>query len=109
MNFSETNIELVKKFISIKNRGLYCDSKQLQKVYNEVLNKNLPPTSCGSCLRQRVSELERALREYEAIEAQKKAQEATKQEEPATTKVEEKEAPTEPKKKRGRPKKKKEE
>ena len=106
--FTEENINLIKKFIDIRNRGHFANAKQLTKVYNEVLHENKRVTTCGTCLRGMTTTLEKALRQYEAEEAQKKAQEATKQEEPTPIKEQEKQAPTE-QKKRGRPKAKKEE
>lgn len=65
MTISENDVELIKKFIAIKNRGHYADSKQLTEVYNRVLGKNVRPTNCGQCLRSRVNELEKALKTYE--------------------------------------------
>ena len=76
--------------------------------YARVLGKNVRPTSCGSCIRQRISELETALKKWNAQKASEMPQEALKEEAPTTTKAEENNAP-ETKKKRGRPKKVKEE
>ena len=68
MNYTWTDedVKLVEKFIDIKNRGFYVDGNQLTQVYNRVLNKTVNPTSCGSCLRQRVTELEAALNQFKA-------------------------------------------
>ena len=110
MIFTEEDKAAVRKFIEIKNKGYYVNSNVLQKVYNRVLEKNLSTTSCGSCLRARVSELEKALNkweEQERKEAEIKAQEATKQEAPTDTKAEE-ETPVETKKRGRKPKKKEE-
>lgn len=82
-NWTKEDIELVEKFIEIKRKGFYVDGTQLTEVYNRVLNKRVNPTSCGSCLRQRVNELEDALNRF------KRLSEATKPEEPAITKEEE--------------------
>ena len=104
MNFTPENIELVKKFIEIKNKGYYCNGKQLTAVYNQVLGKNVPSTNCSSCLRQRVSELERALNQWESQnKASEIAQDEPKQEDLATIPTKENNAPET--KKRGRPKK----
>lgn len=126
MIFTEKNKEAVKKFIQIRNRGYYCSGEQVTKVYNEVFGQNKPNTNCSSCLRQRISELEKALRQWEEQErkeAEKKAQEALKEEDPGNAsslhsnslemstpiKEEAKEEPTEPKKRGRKPKKEKEE
>lgn len=75
MVWTEEDIEKVRKFIEIKRRGHYVESHELTSVYNRVLEKHVNNTTCGSCLRQRVEELERALRQYEADKAKKEAEE----------------------------------
>ena len=64
MKFTDEDIKLIEKFIEIKNRGFYCDGTQLTNVYNRGLEKNVPPTNCGSCMRARISELETALNSF---------------------------------------------
>ena len=83
MKWNKEDIEAVEKFIDIRNKGYYCDGTQLTQVYNRVLEKNVNPTNCGSCLRQRVNEL------AEALERFKKLSEASKPEEPTVMKEEE--------------------
>lgn len=97
MKFTKEDIELIEQFIQIKNKGYYCDGKQLTEVYNRVLEKNVNITNCGSCLRGRVQELENALNKF------KIAQEASKPVEPTVDTPEENKEPTS--KKVGRPKK----
>lgn len=83
MKFTKEDIELIEKFIGIKNKGYYCDGTQLTEVYNRVLEKNVKVTNCGSCLRQRVCELEDALNHFKKLsERQKEIEmEDTKEEE----------------------------
>lgn len=76
MIWTSEDVELVEKFIKIRNRGMYADGKQLTDVYNRVLEKNVHVTSCGSCLRQRVSELEKALNKFKEQIALKNAQDS---------------------------------
>ena len=97
---TDNDIKLIEKFIDIRNRGYYCDGGQVTEVYNRVLNKNLRPSNCGSCIRQRIGELEVALRAY------KKAQEALEKEQVNNVPTEENNEVVEPVKKVGRPKKK---
>jgi len=99
MKWSKEDIELVEKFIDIRNRGYYCDGMQLTQVYNRVLEKNVNVTNCGTCLRVRVGELEAALNQFKALS------EKTKQEEVNNDTPEQNNEPTEPKKRIGRPKK----
>lgn len=75
--FTDEDVKKVEKFIEIKNKGFYCDGAQLTEVYNRVLHKNAPVTNCGSCLRQRVTELECALNHFKqkmALESEKNEQ-----------------------------------
>lgn len=69
MKWTSEDVKLVEKFIEIRNKGYYCDGGQLTQVYNRVLEKSAPPTNCGSCMRQRIAELETSLTAF------KKAQE----------------------------------
>lgn len=70
--WTNEDIEKVEKYIELKNKGYYCDGTQLTNDYNRILEKHVNPTSCGSCIRQRITELEGALNHY------KKQQEASK-------------------------------
>ena len=79
MKWTNEDIVLVEKFIDIRNRGYYADSAQLNDVYNRVLEKNVAPTSCGSCMRARISELETALNQF------KKTLEVKEEEQPKKT------------------------
>ena len=79
MKWTNEDVVLVEKFIDIKNKGFYCDGTQLTTVYNRVLEKNAPPTNCGSCMRQRISELEGALNQF------KKTLEVKEEEQPKKT------------------------
>lgn len=77
MIWTKSDIELVEKFIDIKNRGLYCDGAQLTNAYNRILEKSVNVTSCGSCLRQRVQELEDALNRFKKLQELEKKEEVT--------------------------------
>ena len=86
MKFTDEDVKLIEKFIDIRNRGYYADSAQLNDVYNRVLEKNVAPTSCGSCMRARISELETALNQFKKTlevkeeEQQKKTNKTKKKE-----------------------------
>lgn len=83
ITWTSEDVQLVEKFIDIKNRGFYVDGGQLTEAYNRILNKHVNVTQCGSCLRQRVNELEEALNRFKRLsEAQAKQEvEDTPQEE----------------------------
>ena len=94
MIWNDEDVKLVEKFIDIRNRGYYADGTQLTEVYNRVLEKRVNPTNCGSCIRQRINELEEALNRF------KRSLELEKKEEPAPVKVEEEKPVTEVKNKK---------
>ena len=80
ITFTKEDIDLVEKFIDIKNRGYYCSGEELTKVYNRILHKNVNVTNCGTCLRGRVSELEAALKYFkEMCKKQEEAEKASEQ------------------------------
>lgn len=83
--WTKEDIELVEKFIEIKNKGYYVDGKQLTDVYNRVLNKKVNVTNCGSCLRGRTNELEAALNRMKAKLEIEKKEEENKEPEPKKT------------------------
>ena len=94
MIWNDEDVRLVEKFIEIKNKGYYCDGTQLTEVYNKVLEKRVNPTNCGSCIRQRINELEDALNRF------KRSLELEKKDEPTPVKVEEEKPVTEAKNKK---------
>lgn len=77
MKWNKEDIELVEKFIEIRNKGYYCDGAQLTEVYNRVLEKHVNVTNCGSCLRQRVNELAEALERFKRLSETSKPDEGT--------------------------------
>lgn len=62
--WTSENIKKIEKFIDIRQRGYYCNGQQVTEVYNEVLGKNVTSTQCSSCIRHRIDELEKALRQF---------------------------------------------
>ena len=84
--FSKEDIELVEKFINIKNKGFYADGGQVTALYNRVLHKNVNVTNCGTCIRGRIQEMENALNAF------KRLSENVSAVDPTTTKEEENKA-----------------
>lgn len=80
-NFTEEDIKFVEKAIELKNNGFYIDGKQLTDVYNKILNKRVTPTNCGSCIRQRILELEGALNHYKSNKASSSPNDSVPEEE----------------------------
>lgn len=99
--WTEEDIAFVRKAIEVKNRGLYVNSKQLTEAYNRILGKTANITNCGTCIRSRITELEKALKRYEAdIEKAKKETEITVEGKEDSKDVTERKSPTTTKKRK---------
>ena len=91
MKWTNEDVKLVEKFIDIKDRGYYVEGYELTQVYNRVLEKNVQPTNCGSCLRQRINELQVALGQFKkSIEVNSEASEGITEDKVDNTKEEDK-------------------
>lgn len=91
MKWTNEDVKLVEKFIDIKDRGYYVEGYELTQVYNRVLEKNVQPTNCGSCLRQRINELQVALEQFKrSIEVNSEASEGITEDKVDNTKEEDK-------------------
>ena len=91
MKWTNEDVKLVEKFIDIKDRGYYVEGYELTQVYNRVLEKNVQPTNCGSCLRQRINELQVALQQFKkSIEVNSEASEGIAEDKVDNTKEEDK-------------------
>lgn len=97
MIISDFDIKNIEKFVEIRNKGFYASGKEVTEVYNRVLQKKVAVTNCGSCIRQRIDELSRALSQFKALSAKK--EEPKKEEEPKKDKPITKKKPGRPKKK----------
>lgn len=58
-NITITNedVEQIKKFKQIRDKGYYVSGADVTKVYNRVLHQNVEVTNCSSCIRRRIGEL----------------------------------------------------
>lgn len=58
-NITITNedIEQIKKFKQIRDKGYFVSGNDVTKLYNKVLHQNVEVTNCSSCIRRRIGEL----------------------------------------------------
>ena len=80
MSMSTETQKKIEGFRQILKSGYYADSRQVTETYNEVFHTRLTPTSCGTCIRQRMTALVAALDNFlkklaEADEANNKNEE----------------------------------
>ena len=61
MSINTETQKRIEGFRNILKSGYYADSRQVTETYNEVFNTRLTPTSCGTCIRQRMTALVAAL------------------------------------------------
>lgn len=59
-NWNSEDIIAMNKFIDLANKNKRINGTEITELYNRVLNKNLKPTSCGSCINQRYKELKQS-------------------------------------------------
>lgn len=80
--FDSSDILIMDKMIGIVKRGYYLAGSDVTNLYNKIFQKNLRNTNCGTCIKQRYAELERAYKHFKAeLEAQsKKVEEEVKEE-----------------------------
>lgn len=57
INMTSEDINLIERFEKIMDDGYYVASDDVTRAYNRILNANVPPTNCGSCIRRRINEL----------------------------------------------------
>ncbi len=64
----ENEYEYLDKFFKRKDKNKVRDHEQteLLKIYNRVFNVNKQRTSCGSCLRSTVKELDKLYKQYKS-------------------------------------------
>lgn len=63
--WNSEDILMMQKFIEIVKKGARISGAEITQLYNRVLNKNVNPTNCGSCINQRYKELKQS---YDAFE-----------------------------------------
>ena len=51
---TETEIKEIENMWSARQRGLYYNTEKVTNMYNKLLNANLTPSNCGSCIRKRI-------------------------------------------------------
>lgn len=91
---TETEAQAIRRFEEIRQKGYYVNANQLQSVYNQVFERNLPTTNCSSCLRKRIQELVDALNrqeEKDKIEAAKVVLSILEEDETETEEIKEEE------------------
>lgn len=57
ITMTNEDVEQIKKFKQIRDKGYYVSGADVTKVYNKVLNTNAEVTNCSSCIRRRIGEL----------------------------------------------------
>lgn len=103
MTMTNEDLKLIRKFDEIRQKGYYCNGAEVTAVYNRVLNKSVPSTNCGSCIRQRIQELVNAANQFEKM--MEKENKAISSHTESKTQVEGTTIKEAPKKAVGRPKK----
>lgn len=59
------DISHIKHLVERKNKGMMVNSQEVTDLYNKVLEKSVSNTTCSSCVRRRIQELQDHLEKYE--------------------------------------------
>lgn len=59
------DIAHIKHLVERKNKGLLVNSQEVTDLYNKILEKSVSNTTCSSCVRRRIQELQDHLEKYE--------------------------------------------
>lgn len=75
IEISSEDIEKIRRFKAIMDKGFYASGQEVTDLHNKVLGTRLASTNCGSCIRQRISALVDALNKFiKAQELEKKTE-----------------------------------
>lgn len=91
MKESTMNKEVEEKinfYVERKNRNQYVNASSVTALYNELFHTNKPITTCGSCLRRYIQEMENYLNKIK-----KEEEIRTLDDDPATTEQPKKSVP----------------
>lgn len=73
MKINSEDLNLIRKFEGIMQRGYYASGQEVASLYNRVLEKHVNPSNCGACIRRQIQELVEAANRFERmIELEKK-------------------------------------
>ena len=60
MEITKEELDFIDFAFSLINRARYPDFKKVDELHNRIFtNQHVNPTSCGSCMRQRICDLKR--------------------------------------------------
>lgn len=57
ITLTKEDVEKIKGFQDILNRGKFASGRQVTEVYNRVFGTRLAVTNCSSCIRHRIGRL----------------------------------------------------
>ena len=77
MTIKDTDIQKIEEFKSLMDRGLRESGSDVTAVYNSVFSRKMAPTNCATCVKRRISELYRDLKDE-----RKKAEDAAAEQGP---------------------------
>lgn len=65
-------IEKIEQLSYARQRNMRVNAKEVTELYNQVTGKNAKTTTCSTCLRNRISEMEQVLKKYKENEQDNK-------------------------------------
>ena len=74
MIITNEDVEKIRRFKEISDKGFYASGQEVTDLHNKVLGTRLASTNCGSCIKTRINALVEALNKFErqmALESKK--------------------------------------
>lgn len=65
VNLSKEDVDMIKGFKAIMDKGRFANGAQVTEVYNRVFGTRLASTNCASCIRKRIDTMFNQVRKLE--------------------------------------------
>lgn len=65
VNLDKEDVDMIKGFKSIMDKGRFANGAQVTEVYNRVFGTRLASTNCASCIRKRIDTMYNQVRKLE--------------------------------------------
>ena len=65
VNFSKEDVDMIRGFKAIMDKGRFANGAQVTEVYNRVFGTRLASTNCASCIRKRIDTMYNQVKKLE--------------------------------------------
>lgn len=65
VNLSKEDVDMIRGFKAIMDKGRFANGAQVTEVYNRVFGTRLASTNCASCIRKRIDTMYNQVKKLE--------------------------------------------